>query len=294
MIKILFSTYFYHSNLAQKHVFMFFCKGHKHSLVYLSSQCSLKKIILFYSRWSCITWGCLHSCSSCSRCCVVSPWPRVTGSSVAKKHARRFLDTLGYISGSLITLEVEASSDHVCWSASFYFFFFQIVRSWVICFLPRKLVDVLKRLSVSEGLVSSLWFRYFSPSSSGERENALANSEAWLDHRIMDNPFIGLFGTRKQRGLRTSKGWWLISALNPHFRIILFPLSVFFLFVFFNLCSHQMNKRKCNTATCVTQRLADFLVRSSNTIGTVYAPTNVGSTTYGKRDLPQPPSYLPL
>lgn len=43
MIKILFSTYFYHSNLAQKHVFMFFCKGHKHSLVYLSSQCSLKK-----------------------------------------------------------------------------------------------------------------------------------------------------------------------------------------------------------------------------------------------------------
>uniref|UniRef100_H3CAN0 Islet amyloid polypeptide n=2 Tax=Tetraodon nigroviridis TaxID=99883 RepID=H3CAN0_TETNG len=54
--------------------------------------------------------------------------------------------------------------------------------------------------------------------------------------------------------------------------------------------SHQINKRKCNTATCVTQRLADFLVRSSNTIGTVYAPTNVGSATYGKRDLLQPPS----
>uniref|UniRef100_G3Q5Q7 Calcitonin peptide-like domain-containing protein n=1 Tax=Gasterosteus aculeatus TaxID=69293 RepID=G3Q5Q7_GASAC len=58
--------------------------------------------------------------------------------------------------------------------------------------------------------------------------------------------------------------------------------------------SHHMQKRKCNTATCVTQRLADFLVRSSNTIGTVYAPTNVGSGTYGKRDFLQPPSFLPL
>lgn len=58
--------------------------------------------------------------------------------------------------------------------------------------------------------------------------------------------------------------------------------------------SHHIQKRKCNTATCVTQRLADFLVRSSNTIGTVYAPTNVGSDTYGKRDLLQPPIFLPL
>ncbi|OCT86006.1 islet amyloid polypeptide [Xenopus laevis] len=48
---------------------------------------------------------------------------------------------------------------------------------------------------------------------------------------------------------------------------------------------HQLQKRKCNTATCVTQRLADFLVRSNNNIGTIYSPTNVGSYTYGKRDL---------
>ncbi|KFU98745.1 Islet amyloid polypeptide [Pterocles gutturalis] len=48
--------------------------------------------------------------------------------------------------------------------------------------------------------------------------------------------------------------------------------------------SHQLEKRKCNTATCVTQRLADFLVRSSNNIGAIYSPTNVGSYTYGKRD----------
>ncbi|KPP72655.1 hypothetical protein Z043_108321 [Scleropages formosus] len=51
---------------------------------------------------------------------------------------------------------------------------------------------------------------------------------------------------------------------------------------------HHVEKRRCNTATCVTQRLADFLIRSSNTIGTVYAPTNVGSSAYGKkRDLLQ-------
>ncbi|NWI49971.1 IAPP protein, partial [Calyptomena viridis] len=48
--------------------------------------------------------------------------------------------------------------------------------------------------------------------------------------------------------------------------------------------SHHLEKRKCNTATCVTQRLADFLVRSSNNIGAIYSPTNVGSNTYGKRD----------
>uniref|UniRef100_A0A8C6X3U1 Islet amyloid polypeptide n=1 Tax=Naja naja TaxID=35670 RepID=A0A8C6X3U1_NAJNA len=56
---------------------------------------------------------------------------------------------------------------------------------------------------------------------------------------------------------------------------------------------HHLDKRKCNTATCVTQRLADFLVRSSNTIGTIYAPTNVGSNTYGKRSR-EPPNYLHL
>ncbi|XP_042324638.1 islet amyloid polypeptide isoform X1 [Sceloporus undulatus] len=57
--------------------------------------------------------------------------------------------------------------------------------------------------------------------------------------------------------------------------------------------SHRLEKRRCNTATCVTQRLADFLVRSSNTIGAIYSPTNVGSNTYGKRDK-EPPNYLQL
>ncbi|XP_071358884.1 calcitonin gene-related peptide 1 [Trachinotus anak] len=105
--------------------------------------------------------------------------------------------------------------------------------------------------------------RYFSPSSSGEQEIARADSEGWLAPGLVSNPFLGLIGTRTQRGL---------TRMN----------------------SHNIQKRKCMTATCVTQRLADFLVRSSNTIGTVYAPTNVGSATYGKRDLLQPPSYLPL
>uniref|UniRef100_A0A8C5MTW1 Islet amyloid polypeptide n=1 Tax=Leptobrachium leishanense TaxID=445787 RepID=A0A8C5MTW1_9ANUR len=42
---------------------------------------------------------------------------------------------------------------------------------------------------------------------------------------------------------------------------------------------HQLEKRKCNTATCVTQRLADYLVRSHSNIGPLYRPTNVGSYT---------------
>ncbi|XP_037615835.1 islet amyloid polypeptide [Sebastes umbrosus] len=107
-------------------------------------------------------------------------------------------------------------------------------------------------------------YRYFSPSSSSEQESALPDSDGWLTPGLISNPFLGLVSTRPERGL---------TAMN----------------------SHHIEKRKCNTATCVTQRLADFLVRSSNTIGTVYAPTNVGSGTYGKRDLLLPPPfYLPL
>ncbi|XP_075907895.1 calcitonin gene-related peptide 1 [Nelusetta ayraudi] len=106
-------------------------------------------------------------------------------------------------------------------------------------------------------------YRYFSPSSLDEQERALTDGEGWLAPGIMSNPFLDFIATRSERGL---------SAMN----------------------SHHIEKRKCNTATCVTQRLADFLVRSSNTIGTVYAPTNVGSAAYGKRELMQPPVYLPF
>ncbi|XP_052031170.1 islet amyloid polypeptide [Apodemus sylvaticus] len=52
----------------------------------------------------------------------------------------------------------------------------------------------------------------------------------------------------------------------------------------------QMDKRKCNTATCATQRLANFLVRSSNNLGPVLPPTNVGSNTYGKRNAAEDPN----
>ncbi|XP_034368544.1 islet amyloid polypeptide [Arvicanthis niloticus] len=52
----------------------------------------------------------------------------------------------------------------------------------------------------------------------------------------------------------------------------------------------QMDKRKCNTATCATQRLANFLVRSSNNLGPVLPPTNVGSNTYGKRNVAEDPN----
>ncbi|XP_049639826.1 islet amyloid polypeptide [Suncus etruscus] len=66
-----------------------------------------------------------------------------------------------------------------------------------------------------------------------------------------------------------------------------------------NIKSHQMEKRKCNTATCVTQLLTNFLTRSSNNIGAIPPSTNVGSNTYGKRNTVEilnrePLSYLPL
>ncbi|XP_013874322.1 islet amyloid polypeptide [Austrofundulus limnaeus] len=110
--------------------------------------------------------------------------------------------------------------------------------------------------------------RYLSPgasssSSSFEQESAPPDSESWSLPELISNPFLGLVAARPQRGLAGTS-------------------------------SHHLEKRKCNTATCVTQRLADFLVRSSNTIGTVYVPTNVGSSTYGKRDLQKPPTYLPF
>ncbi|KAM9705680.1 calcitonin gene-related peptide 2 [Menidia menidia] len=91
--------------------------------------------------------------------------------------------------------------------------------------------------------------------SSSEQEDALPDSGGWSLPELASNPFLGLMGRRPQRGLTAMDG-------------------------------HHLEKRKCNTATCVTQRLADFLVRSSNTVGTVYVPTNVGSSTYGKRHLP--------
>ncbi|XP_039626129.1 islet amyloid polypeptide [Polypterus senegalus] len=62
----------------------------------------------------------------------------------------------------------------------------------------------------------------------------------------------------------------------------------------FTETSHHMEKRKCNTATCVTQRLADYLIRSSSNKGMLYAPTNVGSNTYGKRDSMEPLIREPL
>ncbi|XP_003126485.2 islet amyloid polypeptide [Sus scrofa] len=63
--------------------------------------------------------------------------------------------------------------------------------------------------------------------------------------------------------------------------------------------SHQMEKQKCNMATCATQHLANFLDRSRNNLGTIFSPTKVGSNTYGKRDtveilMKEPLNYLPL
>uniref|UniRef100_A0A3Q4AWK5 Calcitonin peptide-like domain-containing protein n=1 Tax=Mola mola TaxID=94237 RepID=A0A3Q4AWK5_MOLML len=124
-------------------------------------------------------------------------------------------------------------------------------------------VLLLVLLMLLRSVTTAPSYRYFSPSSSSKQESALPDTGGWFGPGIISNTFLGLIGPWPQRGL---------TAMD----------------------SHHIGKRKCNTATCVTQRLADFLVRSSNTIGTVYAPTNVGSATYGKRDLLQPPGYLPL
>ncbi|XP_054974487.1 islet amyloid polypeptide isoform X2 [Sorex araneus] len=83
------------------------------------------------------------------------------------------------------------------------------------------------------------------------------------------------------------------------------PVALAMLSVVFNhlkatpIESHQMEKRKCNTATCATQRLTNFLTRSSNNIGAIPPSTNVGSNTYGKRNTGEilnrePLHYLPL
>ncbi|XP_015231458.1 PREDICTED: calcitonin gene-related peptide-like isoform X2 [Cyprinodon variegatus] len=42
-------------------------------------------------------------------------------------------------------------------------------------------------------------------------------------------------------------------------------------------------KRACNTATCVTHRLADFLSRSGGLGYSNFVPTNVGAQAFGRR-----------
>ncbi|XP_063786710.1 islet amyloid polypeptide [Pseudophryne corroboree] len=81
----------------------------------------------------------------------------------------------------------------------------------------------------------------------------------------------------------TSKSGWRLAVQSKH--IVLTPVSDITLPEAVRDKRHQVEKRKCNTATCVTQRLADFLVRTNNNHGPIYSPTNVGSYTYGKRDI---------
>ncbi|XP_019569925.1 calcitonin gene-related peptide 2 isoform X3 [Rhinolophus sinicus] len=42
-------------------------------------------------------------------------------------------------------------------------------------------------------------------------------------------------------------------------------------------------KRACNTATCVTHRLAGLLSRSGGVVKSNFVPTNVGSEAFGRR-----------
>ncbi|CAL1568947.1 unnamed protein product [Knipowitschia caucasica] len=116
---------------------------------------------------------------------------------------------------------------------------------------------VLPLVVLLHGVSAAPSHRHLSPGSA-EQDMGLS----WSVSELLSNPFWGLLGSRLERDLPPN--------------------------------SHVLQKRKCNTATCVTQRLADFLVRSSNTIGTVYAPTNVGSGTYGRRSARSPALLLPL
>ncbi|XP_077177802.1 calcitonin gene-related peptide 1 isoform X3 [Paroedura picta] len=47
--------------------------------------------------------------------------------------------------------------------------------------------------------------------------------------------------------------------------------------------SKTAQKRACNTATCVTHRLADFLSRSGGVGKSNFVPTNVGAKAFGRR-----------
>lgn len=53
--------------------------------------------------------------------------------------------------------------------------------------------------------------------------------------------------------------------------------------VFFPLSNTTVQKRACNTATCVTHRLADFLSRSGGLGHSNFVPTNVGAQAFGRR-----------
>ncbi|XP_030582034.1 calcitonin/calcitonin-related polypeptide, alpha [Archocentrus centrarchus] len=47
-------------------------------------------------------------------------------------------------------------------------------------------------------------------------------------------------------------------------------------------------KRACNTATCVTHRLADYLSRSGGLGYSNFVPTNVGAQAFGRRKRQSP------
>uniref|UniRef100_A0A8C6FZQ3 Islet amyloid polypeptide n=1 Tax=Moschus moschiferus TaxID=68415 RepID=A0A8C6FZQ3_MOSMO len=87
--------------------------------------------------------------------------------------------------------------------------------------------------------------------------------------------------------------------------ILKLPVVLFAFFVVLNHLegggkpteSHQMEKWKCGTATCATQRLVNVLAPSSNKLGAIFSPTKMGSNTYGRKVeilKREPLSYLPI
>ena len=68
--------------------------------------------------------------------------------------------------------------------------------------------------------------------------------------------------------------WWCVRVFRSSSLTTSTPLS---------WSSVTAQKRACNTATCVTHRLADFLSRSGGMGNSNFVPTNVGSKAFGRR-----------
>ena len=79
-----------------------------------------------------------------------------------------------------------------------------------------------------------------------------------------------------------SKSW---NSLYEGLRGRLLPLTSHWQTSSFSILqiSVTAQKRSCNTATCVTHRLAGLLSRSGGVVKNNFVPTNVGSEAFGRR-----------
>uniref|UniRef100_A0A3B5QE04 Uncharacterized protein n=1 Tax=Xiphophorus maculatus TaxID=8083 RepID=A0A3B5QE04_XIPMA len=121
----------------------------------------------------------------------------------------------------------------------------------------RVPVFLLAALVLLRCIAAAPSLRYFSSGSSDdddEQENALPDKESRSLPELIADPFSGLMGARPERGL---------TATN----------------------SHHLQKREGNKASCLNQKLPDFLGRQDKKGGT--------KNSFGKREIHLPPAQLP-